>query len=323
MVYDDNPVGITRFTRAFIDSMDLRQIRYFVAAYEEGSFSKAAKREHSTQSGVSICIQQLEEIVSHRLFERTATGVVPTLAGNHFYASCTDILKSIKSAQQKMLDMAGDLTGVINLGFPPSMFKAALPLMLPDYVTAHPFVNIRLAEAYSGTLTDWVISGEIDAAIVTKPPSHLGLETSHFFRDRLVLVTRKGGRPATQSGNHKVYHAEDLQKLKLILPSARHSLRQVIENSIQLGGPGTGRILDIDGMLGTLELIRKSDWATIAAKIVVIEEVMEGRLEAHPISQPELWLDLFLVQTKDVLLSAACRDFLRQLKDTLERLPNS
>ncbi len=50
-------------SRAFgplIDSLDLKQIRCFVAAYEEGSFSKAALREHCTQPGLSVYIQRLE-----------------------------------------------------------------------------------------------------------------------------------------------------------------------------------------------------------------------------------------------------------------------
>ena len=308
---------------ASVYSMDLRHIRCFIAAYEEGSFSKAAKREHSTQSGVSICIQQLEATVSHKLFERSAGGVTPTLAGKHLYACCTEVLKALKAAQQRMLDMTGSLTGTINLGFPPSMFKSALPAMLPAYMSAHPFIDVRLAEAYSGTLDDWVISGEVDAAIVTKPPVNLGLETSHFFRDRLVLVTRKGGLADAAGASRRHYGAADLQKLKLVLPSGKHSMRQLIESSFQLGGTASGKILEIDGMLGTLQLVRTSDWATIAATIVVIDDVKDGRLDAHPISDPELWLDLFLVQTKGTVLSAACRDFLARLKEALEGLPDS
>lgn len=302
--------------------MDLRHIRCFVAAYEEGSFSKAAKREHSTQSGVSICIQQLEATVSQKLFDRVAAGVVPTIAGRHLYSCCTEVLKALQATQQRMHDLNGHFTGSINLGFPPSMFKLALPKMLPQYMRDHPFVDLRLAEAYSGTLNEWVISGEIDAAIVTKPPTNLGLETSHFFRDRLMLVTKKGAR--SNGGGYKkgFFEARELRNLNLILPSARHSMRQMIESSIQLGGGSSGRVLDIDGMLGTLELVRNTDWATIAAKIVVDEEVREGKLEAQPIGNPELWLELFLVQVKSVCLPAACRDFLDRLKKTLEQIPN-
>ena len=67
--------------------VDLKEIRCFVAAYEEGSFTKAAEREHCTQPGLSVSIQRLESMVSHKLFDRHAGGVTPTVAGRHLYAS--------------------------------------------------------------------------------------------------------------------------------------------------------------------------------------------------------------------------------------------
>jgi LysR family nitrogen assimilation transcriptional regulator len=300
-----------------VDSLDLKQIRCFVAAYEEGSFSRAALREHCTQPGLSVYIQRLEAMLAHRLFDRKARGVTPTIAGRHFYACCADVLKSVSIAKQRMLDMAGNVATDINVGVSPTLFKGVLPWMLPDYLSAHPYVDVRLAEAYSGTLTDWVVSGEVQVAIVTKPPIHFGLETTHFFRDRLVLVTRgsgthkKGRRPRRR-------RSSELQKLKLILPSPRHSLRQVVEAAaVRPGATGSGRILEIDGMLGTLELVRNSDWATVVASIAVMDEVKQGRLVAEPIHGPELWLDFYLIRTKDRLLSPACRDFLHWLKETL------
>ena len=156
--------------------MDLRQIRYFVAVYEEGSFSKAAQRERCTQPGLSVHIQHLEAKLLQRLFERNARGVTPTAAGRHFYACCSDVLSAVKTANQRMLDLAGSVAGTINIGLPPSFCKSALASILPDYVREHPFVDVRIAEAYSGTLTDWVVSGQLDVAIVTEPPGHLGLQ---------------------------------------------------------------------------------------------------------------------------------------------------
>jgi DNA-binding transcriptional LysR family regulator len=300
--------------------MDLKQIRCFVAAYEEGSFSKAALREHCTQPGLSVYIQRLETMLAHRLFDRRARGVTPTIAGRHFYSCCADVLKTVSIAKQRMLDMAGNVATGINVGVSPTVFKGVLPWMLPDYLSAHPYVDVRLAEAYSGTLTDWVVAGEVEVAIVTKPPVHLGLEATHFFRDRLVLVTRRTGTPQKERRPRR-RRASELQKLKLILPSPRHSLRQVIEAAaVRLGATASGRILEIDGMLGTLELVRNSDWATVVASIAVADEVKQGRLVAEPIYGPELWLDFYLIHTKDVLLSSACRDFLHCLRETLVRV---
>ncbi|HEV2397440.1 MAG TPA: LysR family transcriptional regulator [Candidatus Sulfotelmatobacter sp.] len=303
-----------------MDSLDLKQIRCFVAAYEEGSFSKAAERENCTQPGLSVYIQRLETMLAHRLFDRKARGVTPTIAGRHFYSCCSEVLETVNVAKQKMLDLVGSPATTINIGVSPTICKGVLPGMLPDYLRDHPYVDVRLAEAYSGTLTDWVVCGEVQVAIVTKPPVNLGLETTHFYRDRLVLVTRSTSkRNRNRSPSHR--RSTELKELKLVLPSARHSLRQVIEAAaLRLGTSGTGRILEFDGMLGTLELVRNSDWATVVASIAVMDEVRQGRLVAEPLYEPELWLDFYLIRTKDALLSSACQNFLDYLQTTLARV---
>lgn len=302
-----------------MELMDLRQIRCFVAAYEEGSFSKAAQREHCTQPGLSLYIQNLESTLTHRLFDRGARGVTPTIAGRHFYACCVDILKSVGNAKQRMLDMVGSVATKINVGVPPTLLKGVLPIMLPGYLSSNPYVDVRLAEAYSGTLTEWVVSGEVEVAIVTKPPVHLGLETSHFFRDRLVLVTGPGSKARRKSRPLRLSTSE-LEKMNLILPSPQHSLRQVIEAALRLGATGFGRILEIDGMIGTLELVKRSDWATVVASTAVADEVKRGSLVSQQIYGPELWLDFYVIRTKNAVVSVACNEFLSRLQETVRSL---
>ena len=63
----------------------LRSIQVFVAAYEERSFTAAAKREHATQSGVSQHVRKLEERLGAKLFSRDRGCVVPTPAGEAYY----------------------------------------------------------------------------------------------------------------------------------------------------------------------------------------------------------------------------------------------
>ena len=48
----------------------LRDMRLFVAAYEERSFTAAARRENATQSGVSQHIRKLEGALGVHLFRR-------------------------------------------------------------------------------------------------------------------------------------------------------------------------------------------------------------------------------------------------------------
>jgi len=294
--------------------MDLRQIRYFVAVYEEGSFSRAAERENCAQPGLSVQMQQLEAELGHRLFDRKPRGVAPTIAGKQFYEACKDILKSVRGARQRMLDLAGAVAGRINVGVPPSFSKTAVPAALRRFSEDYPHVEMRIAEAYSGTLSEWVAAGDLELAIVTEPPADLGLATARFFRDRLALVR------AAASGTGRRRGSGAVRGLKLAVPSRRHSLREKIDSHPRLHGPNVSRILEIDGLTATLELVRGSDWATVLPNVAVADDVREGRLRTEAITAPELWLDYFLVQTKDLPLSVACRRFLDLLDAELRTI---
>lgn len=77
----------------------------------------------------------------------------------------------------------------------------------------------------------------------------------------------------------------------------------------------------MDGMLGTLELVRNSDWSTVLLNVAVRDEVERGTLMADPIVDPELWLDFYIVKNKDTLLTAACLEFLNRLKEVVSTSP--
>ncbi|PMR75378.1 LysR family transcriptional regulator [Billgrantia endophytica] len=65
--------------------MDVRSLRYFIAAYESGSISAAARRCHVAQPSISTALLQLEERLGTPLFERHRRGITPTEEGQRLY----------------------------------------------------------------------------------------------------------------------------------------------------------------------------------------------------------------------------------------------
>ncbi len=110
--------------------MDLRQIRYFIAACEEGSLSAAAGRLNCTASGVSQQMTALERQVGTSLFERTRRGVTPSAAGRRFYDRCLAILRAVSEAEIELEDFVAGQSGSVSAGFAPGLAKAVLPQAL-------------------------------------------------------------------------------------------------------------------------------------------------------------------------------------------------
>jgi LysR family transcriptional regulator, benzoate and cis,cis-muconate-responsive activator of ben and cat genes len=87
---------------------DLRALKYFVAAYEEGSVTAAARRCFIAQPSISTAIQNLEHALGVRLFERAKNGLTPTADGQRLYprakgllADSAAIVQGFRSAPQR------------------------------------------------------------------------------------------------------------------------------------------------------------------------------------------------------------------------------
>src|SRR5690606_4526510 len=99
--------------------MDLRQIRAFLAVYEDGSINRAAERLRIAQPSLSQQIRTLEESLEVALFERHARGVRPTPAGARLREHCQKILGDVELATQTMREFAQGDAGSLNLGLIP------------------------------------------------------------------------------------------------------------------------------------------------------------------------------------------------------------
>ena len=212
--------------------MDLRQIEYFVALYDERSITKAARRLNVVQPALSMQISRLERTFKAKLFERTSRGVVPTDTGRTFYSLCQKVLSDVYEAQRYLRDASGNVAGDLTIGLMPSVANSVLPDVLAQYTTTYPDVTLRIVEAYSGSLLDQLHSGRLDFAIINNTSSLGRIAIIPLFRDYLVLVTKymsgKSVSPEIQS--HR------LQEFKLVLPSQRQGMRLLIEFDVGVQG---------------------------------------------------------------------------------------
>jgi len=296
--------------------MDLRQLEQFVAVYEEGSFSRAARREHCTQPGLSVQIRNLEGQLGVELFTRTARGVAPTVAGKRFYTKSLAILNAVEDTKLDMQNLRGDITGAIVAGMVPSLSRGALPETLSRFTEQYPNVEIRLDEAYGGTLTDRVAAGELDFAVITGPAAAEGLTSELLSKHLVTLVSG----PESPLQHLTPYRLRDLPPLRLVLPSDRHTIRQVIDSNLKRGDASVATVIESDGLNATLEYVRRSGWSTITPMASVIDELESGRLVINPIVRPQISVDYFSVRQSRRPLSPAGEQFIALLGEELAEI---
>ena len=284
--------------------MDIRQLEQFVAVYEEGSFSSAARRENCTQPALSVQIRNLEEEFGVALFTRSRRGVTPTVAGKRLYSRGLAILSAVADTRIAVRELSGDITGSITIGTVPSVSRSALPAALSRFTEAHPNVELTLDEAYGGTLTERVAAGELDFAVVTSAVSHEGIEATLLAEHEMALVSgpSSGFKPFDR------VRLKDLPPLRMVLPTRRHAIRQLIDTHIARAELVIESSIESDGLNTTLEYVRHSGWSTLTAVASVIDTVESGTLIINPIVRPRADLDYYLIrQMRQPLTGAADR----------------
>jgi len=294
----------------------IRDIRFFVAAYEERSFTAAAERENATQSGVSQHIRKLETALGVPLFTRDRAQVLPTPAGDAYYLRCVEVLRAHDAATRAARQYAKGLSGEIVVGLMPTMTRCTLAPALARFVERHPSAPVRVVEAYSGALTQQVKAGDLDFAIVPAFSGMPGLKSRLFLKTTEVLVARA---PAPFAPGQAVRLA-DHAPLRLVLPTKSNTRRTLIETYCASNGVAIERIVELDTMFGTLDFVARTGWMTILPGIMMAVDPGKSGLAVAPIADPQFMLDLVLIEPSRRPMSEAAAAFLAVLDEESHRL---
>jgi DNA-binding transcriptional LysR family regulator len=159
--------------------MELRHLRYFVAAAEEENVSRAALKLHVSQPGVSRQISDLEEEIGLQLFERRAQSLRLTQAGAVFLTEARAVLRRADEAVAKAQAAAGAVAGEINIGYAPSLTVQILPPALRKFHEQFPQVRAALHDLATEEMLARLCAGRLQVALTVRPSAKL-LRGLHF-----------------------------------------------------------------------------------------------------------------------------------------------
>lgn len=283
--------------------MRLRQLRFMVAVVEEGSFTAAATRVHATQSGVSAQIKLLEESLNTKLFERSVSGVVPTATGKLVYQRATKVLRETTALVSDVSALQGTVTGSVSAGLMPTTTRSIAAPVLEAFATRYPNIEVKIEEAYSAQLSEGVRTGRLDFAVVPPSAADNVLRTTHLETDPEVFVTA----PNTLRDHLSPVDLTELEPLKLVLPGPENARRESIEAVIRNNNIAVDRVMELDAMMATLDLVARSDWSTILPGCLVIDDLSGDERQLHPIVRPAMSLKYVLIEQASNTLSPAAQ----------------
>jgi DNA-binding transcriptional LysR family regulator len=156
------------FRRYILFRMDTRFLDSFVTVVDSGSIAEAARRLKLTPAAVAQRIRALESEIGAGLVVRSGRTVQPTEAGAAILARARKFLGEVRDLKSIA---AGDIpSGELRIG----AFQTAVTGLLPDILTLmaekYPQITVYIAPGTSVDLYPKVLAGDLDAAIIARPP---------------------------------------------------------------------------------------------------------------------------------------------------------
>lgn len=303
--------------------MDLRQLRYFIVIVEQGSFSKAAEVLNIAQPSLSLHVRNMEVELGSALLFRSPHGVIATEAGEILVRNAKIIIDQFSIAKHEIQGHEAEPSGEVHLGLPGTIGQILSVPLIIEARKQFPKIKLRIAEAMSGFVLEWIKEGRIDLAVLYLPVSDRTLASSPILTEELWLlgpVTPPKGVEAPPPGPCSY---RQVAKLPMILPSISHGLRSLLEKEASAHAFQLNTLIEVDSYSNIKGLVEVGEGYSILPFNSISREVQSGRLLAWRIAKPKIERTVNLVHPADrplthavVSIEALCRSTLLKLAST-------
>jgi DNA-binding transcriptional LysR family regulator len=171
-----------------IDFRLLRHFWYFLAVAEERHFGKAAKRLGMSQPPLSQQIQDLEQSLGVKLFERSRQGARLTKEGSEILGPVQRFMEHAQRLQLEVLDARQGRETSVTIGAVNAAIFDIMPRLTRIAKQRYPHLSLSLSEMDSASALSAVQNGAIDIALARFDQPVSALEIRPIVRDHLVVV---------------------------------------------------------------------------------------------------------------------------------------
>lgn len=282
---------------------ELRHVRAFLKVAETRNFTRAADDLHISQSALTVQVQQLEESLGIRLFDRNKRGVTLTAAGKDVYGALQRLFNDAQAIVDHAREVSSASTGFVSIAALPTACATVLPGILHTFAKIHPGIRIHITDLIAERVREAVLKRHVDLGIGTRHGRDSDLRATPLYQDRLVVFV---------AANHalgalKAITLREATAFDLILPARNSSVRQAVEAIAHRERLSFETRYETNFMPTALALVRAG------LGIAILPESAAG-LEAHQFARIPLRnrfssRHIELLQRKDVTLSPAAEVF--------------
>lgn len=291
--------------------MTLSQLRYAVAVDQTRNFRRAAARCHVSQSGLSMQIQKLEELLGVVLFDRSKKPVLVTPAGLSALEQMRAVLRETERLGQVVAEEA-EPSGRYRLGVIPTLSPTVLPLFLKDVTERHPRLELAIEELKTEEIIARLQNDTLEAGLAATPLGVPGLTETTLAHEAMFAYLPAGD---ALLGRKRVTQ-NDLSERELWVMPEGHCFRSQVLSYCRAGAqpPQPHGIHFESGSFETLiRLVDEGLGATVLPALVVAAlPLAKRRAQVRPLTRP--------TPVREIGLVTARAELRRRVTEALARL---
>ncbi|MFD8543076.1 LysR family transcriptional regulator [Streptomyces sp. NPDC059649] len=228
-------------------TVNLPQLRAFLAVVDAGGFSAAAAELGMSQSAVSHAVASLERELSAPLLVR-ATPARTTALGERVLPHARLAVSAARSVERIAASATETMTGIVRLAATPTVCQGlVVPRLLRHWREEQPRVTVRVFEGDSAEITTWLDEGTADAAVLIDPEPGPGIQLAvDGYRALLPRDHPLAGEPAVD-----IRDLEDDQLL--ISPNGCEARVRTIHHLAGLRFHPTHRVRDLATLISMVQ----------------------------------------------------------------------
>lgn len=265
------------------DPIDTRQLRAFVCLARSGSFTKAGRELHLTQSAISHAIKSLETDLSSQLFHRQGKSVHLTHAGRELLPHAETILQSMTHARSVLGTLDQTPRGKLRIGCTTAAAQFILPTVFREFKESFPLYEIKVVTGETPDTIERLIKNQIDLAVSLRATDVSKLNCHAIFDDELEFLVSP-----LHSWAQKPPKLKDAASETFIVAS-RNSLNfAMIQEFFMKQGVRLNNFIELGSSEATKELAKLGIGVAIAARWIARNEIAAGQLVALPLPKGKL-----------------------------------
>ncbi|MCK9173984.1 MAG: selenium metabolism-associated LysR family transcriptional regulator [Desulforhopalus sp.] len=272
--------------------METRHLKVFLAVYRHRSFTKAAESLFTSQPTVSEHIQNLENQLGVRLFDRLGRTIIPTAEAEILYEGGKKILSDIEILQERVSRSTETVAGELIIGASSIPGTWLLPARAAEFKKKYPGISFEIRVSDSAEVVKEVEDNELILGIVGAQTTSSRVKYSFLETDELLLIT-----PADSTLPDEIT-PEQLYEVPFIQRESGSGTRKSLEIKLQETGINPARLniaATLSSSAAAKEAVRAGLGATIISSHAVEQELQSGVMRQVKIIGLSMKRDFYIV----------------------------